>query len=110
MKILRPTPSSRKAAMTPSAPSMLICPMRRPVEARVAGEPAVHGPRRIDGEGVALAQREEPGDRIDVAAGEHGSRDRRRAQPLARPERRRRIDLCLELGCRIEEEPARAVE
>ena len=78
------------------------------LEDRVAIEHGMNTLVRIECQGRALAQMQEPGDGIDVAVGEDDGGDRRRAQAVARVESRVGLDLLAQVRAGVDDHPALA--
>jgi hypothetical protein len=82
---------------------------RKHAEDRIGIEHRQHAIGGVEGEGLALAQMQEPGDGVDVRAGEDDALDRRGAQPTSRMKDRLRLDLLAKIGGGVDQEPALAV-
>ena len=75
------------------------------VEHAVRGEHVEHTRRAVDREGLAFAQTQQAGDRVDVAIGQDHGLDRAVARALVRIriELRRVIDLLTKIGGSVEQ-------
>ena len=76
------------------------------VEDRVARERVENRAGRVKLERLALAQRQQAGDVVDVAIGQHDRRDRAMPRRRFRMQRRRRQDLLAQVGRGVEQDPA----
>ena len=78
---------------------------RQHAKNRVGGDNVEHRPRRVNREPMTLAQVQQAGNRIDIAAGHHDPGNRRRSQPFARVQHRCRLDLQAQIGRGVQDEP-----
>ncbi len=79
------------------------------LEDRVGVKHAVDTLRRVDGQRLPFAQREQTRNDIDIAAGQHHTGDRTVTQPLARMQCGCVIDLLAQVRRGIEQIPPRSV-
>ena len=78
-------------------------------EDRIGLQHGEHPLAALDGERLTFAQMEEPGDRIDIGAGEDNAFDRRGTQISGWMKDLMRLDLLAKIGRSVDQEPPLAI-